>query len=146
MLMIMEIVSKEFDLEQLGKKCTPLKLCLCDTVIFWYWGHKTWALQTMRDPRVSGSTGSTVGLRGSRGYLSVICSVHVIYVCNWYITSENHSLTVLSASFQSDYFWLLFYEYSCVFSTICSTQTRVRNSCYYCSMRFLEWILFGIEF
>ena len=28
MLMIMEIVSKEFDLEQLGKKCTPLKLCL----------------------------------------------------------------------------------------------------------------------
>ena len=67
MLMIMEIVSKEFDLEQLGKKCTPLKLCLCDTVIFWYWGHKTWALQTMRAPRVSGSTGSRVGLRGSRG-------------------------------------------------------------------------------
>ena len=86
MLMIMEIVSKEFDLEQLGKKCTPLKLCLCDTVIFWYWGHKTWALQTMRDPRVSRSTGSRVGLRGSRGYPSVICSVHVIYVCNWYIT------------------------------------------------------------
>ena len=151
MLMIMEIVSKEFDLEQLGKKCTPLKLCLCDTVIFWYWGHKTWALQTMRDPRVSRSTGSRVGLRGLRGSeatkaaLFLFMSWCVWLMCINKLKPFSNCLYQLSTSFQSGYFWLLS-EYSCAFSTICSTQTRVRNACYYCSMRFLEWILFGIEF
>ena len=73
MLMIMEIVFKEFDLEQLGRECTQIVFVRHCNFLVLRSQDISCAVQTMRAPRVRIHRIQDWFERCSEGYISVIC-------------------------------------------------------------------------